>query len=110
MLLTLRYYATGTYQAVIGDLGGIHKSTMCRIIKRVTTAIASLRQRYIEFPRTYQSQQEVKANFYNIARFPRVIGAIDGTHVKIQSPGMCLIEVYIIIIYLHTVFTFYLYL
>ncbi|KAJ8911230.1 hypothetical protein NQ315_014942, partial [Exocentrus adspersus] len=25
--------------------------------------------------------------FYNISRFPKVIGCVDGTHIKIQSPG-----------------------
>nr|CAI5836508.1 unnamed protein product [Callosobruchus analis] len=31
--------------------------------------------------------QEAREKFYQIARFPRCIGVIDGTHVKIQSPG-----------------------
>ncbi|XP_011268108.2 putative nuclease HARBI1 [Camponotus floridanus] len=87
LLLTLRFYATGTYQVAIGDLGGIHKSTMCRIIKKVTEAIASLRPQYIYCPNSNQSLRHTKEGFYNIARFPRVIGAIDCTHVKIQSPG-----------------------
>lgn len=25
--------------------------------------------------------------FYSISRFPRVISVVDGTHIKIQSPG-----------------------
>ncbi|KAJ8943185.1 hypothetical protein NQ317_016990 [Molorchus minor] len=38
-------------------------------------------------PRT---QDEINNNhfaFYEKARFPRVIGSIDCTHIKIQSPG-----------------------
>ncbi|XP_018303528.1 putative nuclease HARBI1 isoform X2 [Mycetomoellerius zeteki] len=78
LLLTLRFYATGTFQDTIADFGGIHKSTMCRIIKKVTTAIASLRPQYINFPNTNQSLRQTKEKFYNIACFPRVVGAIDG--------------------------------
>jgi hypothetical protein len=33
------------------------------------------------------SSAEVKEKFYNIGRFPCVIGAIDCTHIRIQSPG-----------------------
>ncbi|CAH1954211.1 unnamed protein product [Acanthoscelides obtectus] len=29
----------------------------------------------------------VQNGFYRICRFPRVIGCIDGTHIKMQSPG-----------------------
>ncbi|XP_020298875.1 putative nuclease HARBI1, partial [Pseudomyrmex gracilis] len=94
LLLTLRFYATGTFQVAIGDFGGIHKSTMCRIIKKVTEAIASLRLRYIHFPNSNQSLMHTKERFYNIARFPRVIGAIDCTHVKLLSPGGEEAEVY----------------
>lgn len=88
LLLTLRFYATGTFQVVIGDFGGIHKSTMCRIIKKVIEAIAFLRLQYIKCPNLNQNVRHAKEGFYSIARFPRVIGAIDCTHVKIQSPGM----------------------
>jgi hypothetical protein len=53
----------------------------------VTQAIADLRLQYIKFPVTEQEQSAVKQMFYSIARFPRVVGALDCTHVKIKSPG-----------------------
>lgn len=61
---------------------------MCRIIKKVTEAIASLRLEFIHYPDSNQSLRQTKENFYNIAHFPRVVGAIDCTHVKILSPGI----------------------
>lgn len=67
---------------------------MCRIIKKITEAIASLRPQYIHCPNSNQSLRHTKESFYNIARFPKVIGAIDCTHVKIQSPGGEEAEVY----------------
>jgi len=61
---------------------------MCRIIKKVTEAIASLRPQYIYCSNSNQSLRHTKERFYNIARFLRVIGAIHCTHVKILSPDM----------------------
>lgn len=71
----------------VGDFAGIHKSTASRIIDRVSEAIASLARTYIHLPRNEGELRETKHAFYEIARFPKVIGAIDCTHVKIQSPG-----------------------
>ena len=42
LLLTLRFYATGSFQLVVGDLFKVHKSTASRIMHKVTAAIASL--------------------------------------------------------------------
>nr|CAH7723317.1 unnamed protein product [Callosobruchus chinensis] len=44
----------------------------------------------IRRPRWIQTAEDVKraqTEFYNTASFPRVVGAIDCTHVKIKSPG-----------------------
>lgn len=41
-----------------------------------------------------EESQHVRQRFYNIARFPRCIGAIDCSHVKIQSPGGHDAEIY----------------
>ena len=55
LLLTLRFYATATFQLVAGDTFGLHKSTVCRIVHRVTAAVASLRQKYVCLPPRHQS-------------------------------------------------------
>ena len=43
LLLTLRYYATGTFQQACGDLCEISQPSASRIIKRVSEAIARLK-------------------------------------------------------------------
>lgn len=83
LLLTLRFFATGSFFITCGDFSGIHKSTACKAIQVVSEAIASLRPQYIQMP----NPEQAKRQFYQIARFPKVIGAVDCTHVKIQSPG-----------------------
>ena len=50
-------------------------------------AIARLKDEYINMPTTEDDINVVRQGFFNIARFPRCIGVIDCTHVKIQSTG-----------------------
>ena len=78
LFTALRYYATGTFQNVVGDNSGIHRSTVSRIITRVTVAICTLQHRYIKFPRTREDIRQAKEDFYAIASMPNVLGAIDG--------------------------------
>ncbi|CAH1984551.1 unnamed protein product [Acanthoscelides obtectus] len=77
----------GSMVQTIGDFGGIHKSTASQVDKKVIHSIVTLAPEYIKMPRTQQEIQSIENKFYNIARFPRVIGAIDCTHIKIISPG-----------------------
>lgn len=96
-MLTLKFLASGNFYINVAEIGGIHKSTCGKIVQRVVCAIANLRPRYIKFPVTEPERQAAVLNFAQIARFPRVLGAIDCTHVKIQSPGK---EIRMVIIYL----------
>ncbi|XP_028407526.1 putative nuclease HARBI1 [Dendronephthya gigantea] len=74
LLLTLRYYATGTFQEAYADL------------KCVSEAIARLKVHYIKFP-AVEMLQQTKLEFWRICSFPNVVGAIDCTHIKIPCPG-----------------------
>lgn len=38
-------------------------------------------------PKTNIETREAVKEFYNVAKFPRVIGLIDCTHIKMQSLG-----------------------
>ena len=82
----LRYYACGSFQTVVGDGLGIHRSSVSRIVTKVTNAICRLRNRYISFPRTQEQLTAVKQAFHRVAQFPNVIGAIDGTLISILTP------------------------
>lgn len=86
-LLTLRFYATGCMQRTSGDLCGVSNSSASRVIRRVSHNIALLREKFIHFPSKPEKRLEVQTNFYKIAKFPRVLAAIDCTHIKIKSPG-----------------------
>lgn len=74
-------------QIAVADLAGVSKSTACRIIKRTTRAIAQLSQHDVKFPTSQEDRATTMRDFYSVAQFPAVIGAIDCTHVAVQSPG-----------------------
>lgn len=94
LLCALRFYATGSQLITCGDFIGIHESTACRIVHKVTDAIARLYPEYIRMPVTQEKRRQAAHDFYQISRFPRVIGAIDCTHVRMKSPGRSIIYMY----------------
>lgn len=68
-LTCLRFFATGSYQQVVGDLSGISVASVSRIVKRVSHAIASLKPIYVRMP-SGPVTREAKLEFSEIARFP----------------------------------------
>lgn len=87
LLITLRFYATASFQQLIGDTVNVNKSTICRIIRKVSRQLASLKNMYVKMPTTNEEISETNLGFYQIRGFPGVVGTIDCTHVRIQSPG-----------------------
>jgi nuclease HARBI1 len=87
LLIALRFFATGSFQIVVSDLAGVHKSTACRAVHRVARAIANLRSKYVQFPQSDEERTQTMREFYAIAQFPGVLGTIDCTHIPIMSPG-----------------------
>ncbi|XP_055851311.1 putative nuclease HARBI1 [Episyrphus balteatus] len=87
LLIALRYYALGSIQLAVADFIGVSIATVHRTLKRVSQAIAKLAPRFVRMPETRMERLEAARNLYAIAKFPRTTGAIDCTHVRIQSPG-----------------------
>ena len=95
LIVTLRYFATGTIQQVDGDLLGISQTTVSDVISRTSEAIAKLRTKYIMFPREDECAS-IKCGFYSMIKkrdlryraFPNVIVCIDGTHIGVDARGV----------------------
>ncbi|XP_050505022.1 putative nuclease HARBI1 [Diabrotica virgifera virgifera] len=87
VLIALRFYATGSFQICTGDHFNVSKATVCRIVRKVSHYIALLRPQFLQMPQNRNELNKVQNDFYHILRFPRVLGAIDCTHIKIQAPG-----------------------
>ena len=89
VLSTLASLATGTFQREVGDRSGISQPSMSRMMPSVLEAIKSLTEEFIRFPFIEGPQQTmIKREFYEIAGFPNVVGAIDCTHVRIKPPSV----------------------
>ncbi|XP_060585142.1 putative nuclease HARBI1 [Ruditapes philippinarum] len=84
ILIALRYYATGSFQSVIADAHGVKINSVSRSIHYVSRELSLRLSRYVNFPdgRT-QQLDDIKDGFHNIAGFPNVLGAVDGTFVPI---------------------------
>jgi len=74
------------FQIVSGDMRGISQASVSRIVTRVSKIIALHLGQYINFS-TQEHRRHNMNQFYNIARFPSVIGCIDCTHIRIVNPG-----------------------
>lgn len=86
ILCALRFYVSSGHLRSVAHFMSIDVSTTSRIIKRVSLQLARLYPVYIKMPHEeiLIAEQE---KFFNLYGFSRVIGVVDGTHVKILSPG-----------------------
>lgn len=87
LLIALRFYATGNFQLVSGDLRGVSQSTVSLTIKRVSVALAENLRNIVKFPDTLQQQQQNVQKFFAIGNFPNVAACVDCTHILIGNPG-----------------------
>ncbi len=69
------------------DLGP-SQSTVSRVLNGTIAALTTpnIVRQFIEFPTDLQTLRQKQEAFMRIAGFPGVVGAIDGTHVRIISP------------------------
>ncbi|CAH0719086.1 unnamed protein product, partial [Brenthis ino] len=86
VLLALRFYATGNFQIVCGDLHKINQSTASKFVAKISKALALKVRQFIKFPNVSE-QGNVKVMYHRIAGFPGVIGCIDCTHIPIKNPN-----------------------
>ena len=86
--VALRYFATGSFQNIIGDTIQIHKSTVCRTVRRAAVALCTRINDFVYMPVENQNLNYTRQKFHAVAGFPDVIGCIDGTHVKISPPSV----------------------
>ena len=84
IMVALRYYATGSFQSVIGDVHHISRQSVSYILQDVTECLNNVVKQYIYMPTNEDHLNKIKRDFHDIARFPNTVGAIDCT----QSPSI----------------------
>ncbi|XP_041374252.1 putative nuclease HARBI1 [Gigantopelta aegis] len=87
-LCALRYYGTGNFQTVGGDIAGISQPSVSRIVARVSTAFSRKATQIIRFPRAQNEQQQIMAGFYESIQFPNTLRCVDGSLIRIKCPSV----------------------
>lgn len=85
--ICLYYLASGSLYRVVGDVFGIHKSTVCVIVHKVCNKIVEkLIQQWITIPDEHECE-EISERFRARCGLPRIILAIDGSHIPVTPPS-----------------------
>lgn len=83
LLVAIYFYAhAGSYTST-ADVFNISPISAFRYISKISYALPKLYSKYIRFPKTEQDMIKVEAGFFRVSKFPRVIGVIDGTHIRV---------------------------
>ncbi|XP_027222084.1 putative nuclease HARBI1 [Penaeus vannamei] len=85
-LITLRWMATGSFQLTIADTFDISQQLVSNCTAKIVRAIASLLQDYVKRP-SREHFSNIRNYYFEMSGFPGVLGAVDCTHIPIQSPG-----------------------
>ena len=86
-LLSRRDYAffpSNSFQQVVGDVIGIHRSTCCKVIHEFSEAFCRQKGEFIRLPRDDQKRGIIKKVFFEMGGMPGVDGVIDCTHFRMS--------------------------
>ncbi|XP_067206947.1 putative nuclease HARBI1 isoform X1 [Linepithema humile] len=84
-LIALWKIATMDSYRSICDRFDVGRATGLRAVRRVTQALFKVAHQFITWPSGEQARTVIN-KFKESSRFPNTIGAIDGTHIKIDAP------------------------
>lgn len=87
LLVCLRYLAKGDFQSECADLHGVSQPTVSRVIGSVLLALNG-HLNNVKFPTSNEEIIHIKSQFFKLAKFPGVIGAVDGTLIPILAPNV----------------------
>lgn len=93
----MRFCAQGSYQSSVGnDLNlGLAQSTTSLIFSEVLNALEQyVCPKWVNLNYTSEEKARAKRFFYEKSRIPGIIGAVDGTHIKIRAPAKRLQHLY----------------
>lgn len=85
----LRFCAQGSYQSSVGNdfnLGLAQSTTSLVLQEIISTMEQHICPKWISLDYSREEKQQAKMFFYERSGIPGVIGAVDGTHIKIRGP------------------------
>jgi len=81
----LLYYLASCEYRVVGNVIGIHKSTVWKCLHAVVRAINTiLLPKWITMPG--ETEYKIISFYDNLINIPQIIGAVDGTHIPVLPP------------------------
>lgn len=83
LCVALRFFSQGCYLSSVGDIHHLSNTSASRCVENVTRALAAAIDQFVLFPPINNVMQD----FYAHCNLPQIIGAIDGTHIKIVKPN-----------------------
>jgi len=87
LIAAVQFYATSSFQGLLGRSCGLSQGAISHSVNDVTDALVKLAPTFIKFPADNHAVRATKQALYQMAHFPNIIGAIDGTHVPIRAPA-----------------------
>ena len=80
--------STGNSYRVVSKVFGVGRSTVSQIVKEFCKTLRKKSSRFIKFPKTRMEVATEIQNFQDSVncKIPQTVSAIDGTHIKINSP------------------------
>ncbi|XP_028516196.1 protein ALP1-like [Exaiptasia diaphana] len=86
-VLSLGLYrlAHGNSYNTIAATFNVGKSTVIEAVQDVVEALCDIRENYIKFPSSEDEIVESSETFDDLTDIPNVVGAIDGTHIRIKK-------------------------
>ncbi|CAH2084225.1 unnamed protein product [Euphydryas editha] len=85
LMIALWKMATSDSYRSVCDRFNVGRATAVRAVRRVCHALFKRASRFIQWP-TGDGAIEVMRGFERASGFPKTIGAIDGTHIRINAP------------------------
>ena len=79
--------AHGNSYSSLGPVFNVGKSTVIEDVQDVVNGLYELRDEYIKFPETIAEVNASIATFAELTNLPNVVGAIDGSHIRIKAPN-----------------------
>ncbi|KAK7457296.1 hypothetical protein BaRGS_00039238 [Batillaria attramentaria] len=88
LAITLRYLASGDSFVSLSYAFRVANNTIREIVLETCTALfAVLKDEYLKVPSTPDEWERISNEFQTRWQFPNCVGALDGKHVEIVSPG-----------------------
>ena len=86
LALGLYRLAHGNSYSTTGPVFNVGKSTVIEAVQDVVNGLFEIRNEHIKFPETLAQVTTSIETFSELTDLPNVVGAIDGSHVRIKAP------------------------